>query len=95
MAKLGPIHIEVTPAILVAFVEQQSVLLVDRDKYKALYESSQEALTVVLEELTEMHDTLKCAVRQTKMHKEIANNQTFHAQRLAHELDSIRGSAHV
>ena len=30
---------------------------------------------------------------QVKMHKEIADNQTFHVQRLQSELDSIRGEA--
>jgi hypothetical protein len=53
MAKLGPIHAEITYGpVLRSVMETQSALLVDRDKWKILYESSENALIAVLEELT-------------------------------------------
>lgn len=78
MAKLGPIHVEITPAILVALVEQQSALIVDRDKYKNLYESSQDALT----------DMINALLDEAK-----ANDEHLGKLRnWGHELDSLKGA---
>lgn len=53
MAKIGTLTAELKYGpILQSVLEQQSALIVDRDKFKTLYESSQDALTLVLGELT-------------------------------------------
>lgn len=55
MAKLEDIQVKLkfaTDEVLAAYLETQSALLADRDKYKTLYEASQDAFTEVLGQLT-------------------------------------------
>ena len=60
MPKLEPIVVEVTTGpILEAFFTNQSFLLTERDKFKSLYESSQQTVASLLSDLTRAQKRLK------------------------------------
>jgi len=60
LPKLEPIVVEVTTGpILEAFFTNQSFLLTERDKFKSLYESSQQTVASLLSDLTRAQKRLK------------------------------------